>query len=275
METRTSHGGLELPAIGFGTYNLRGGSGVDAVVSAIATGYQLIDTAFNYENEGVVGQALRSCGRRDGLILTSKLPGRHHDYEAALNAVEESVYRLGVHTIDLYLIHWPNPKVGKYVEAWRALIEARDRGLVRHIGVSNFLPEHILRLEKETGVIPEVNQIELHPYFAQEEALAFHEEYGIITEAWSPLARAGKLMDEPVIRDIASRYHRTPAQIVLAWAIARGAVPIPKASSIERQEENLHAAHIRLDDEDVHAITKLSSPEGRMRGQDPAEYEEF
>lgn len=275
METRTSHGGLELPAIGLGTYNLRGGSGVDAVVSAISTGYQLIDTAFNYENEGVVGQALRSCGRRDGLILTSKLPGRHHDYDAALYTVEESCYRLGVETIDLYLIHWPNPNVGKYVEAWRGLIAAREAGLVRHIGVSNFLPEHILRLEKETGVVPEVNQIELHPYFAQEEALACHEEYGIITEAWSPLARAGELFDEPVIRELAQRYHRTPAQIVLAWSIARGVVPIPKASTIERQEENLHAAHIRLDEDDVRAITALSHPDGRLWGGDPATHEEF
>lgn len=276
MTEQRAHNGFTLPAIGFGTYRLNGAAGAEAVREAVRGGYRLLDSAFRYENEGAVGRAVRDSGAdRTSLIVTSKLPGRHHEYEAALRTVEESVYRTGLDAIDLYLIHWPNPITGRYVEAWRALIEARERGLVRQIGVSNFLPKHIERLERETGVLPVVNQIELHPFFPQREALDYHRERGIITEAWSPVGRAGEPMHAAVVAEIAAARGITPVQAILAWHVARGAVPLPKSQDPERQRENLAAAGIRLDEAEVEAITALGRPDGRLKGQDPAVYEEF
>ncbi len=216
MRTFTTNGGLELPVIGFGTYKLNGNSGADSVAQAIANGYRLIDSA------GIT---------REQVIVTSKLPGRRQRYESAIKAVEESVFRTGLGYIDLYLIHWPNPRVDKYVEAWQALIAAKDAGLVRHIGVCNFLPEHLTRIIDETGVVPEVNQIELNPYFPQLDLAGFNTSKGIITQAWSPLRR-GELLEDPAITALAASHGVTPGQIVLAWEVARGVVPIPKASSV-------------------------------------------
>ncbi|MFZ1382320.1 MAG: aldo/keto reductase, partial [Scrofimicrobium sp.] len=195
-------GGVELPKIGLGTYRLNGESGARAIDAAIGAGYRLIDSAFNYDNEGAVGQAVRNTEvPREELIITSKLAGRYHAYDQARDSIEESLFRLGLDQIDLYLIHWPLPKVDKYVEAWEALVNAQQRGIVRWIGVSNFLPEHIERLEKETGVLPAVNQLQLHPYFPDTEAVEYNASRGIITEAWSPLGRGRELLDEPVIKD--------------------------------------------------------------------------
>ncbi|MGX9346695.1 aldo/keto reductase [Microbacterium sp. KNMS] len=276
IPTWTAHGGLELPVLGFGTYRLKGSDGADGVARAIEKGYRLIDSAFNYENEGTVGAGVRRAGiDRDEVIVTSKLPGRHHAYDEALETIEESVFRSGLGDLDLYLIHWPNPKTDRYVEAWEALIEARERGLVKAIGVCNFLPEHLERLERETGVLPEVNQIEMHPYFPQEELLRFDAEHGILTEAWSPLGRGNDLLENEVIVDIARKHGATPGQTVLAWAIARVSIPIPKAASDERQLENLGALEVELDEEDIAAITALGRADGRLADQDPAEYEEF
>lgn len=207
--------------------------------------------------------------------MTSKLPGRHHACDEAVATVEESVFRTGLGYIDLYLIHWPNPRAGRYVEAWRALIDARERGLVRAIGVSNFLPEHIDRLHTETGVLPEVNQVELHPYFPQTDLLAYDEAHGILTGAWSPLGRGNDLLRNLVIGEIAGLHDATPGQVVLAWAIARGVIPLPKAASDRRQAENLGAVGLTLADDQVAAITALGRPDGRTAGQDPATYEEF
>ncbi|MGK9219609.1 MULTISPECIES: aldo/keto reductase [unclassified Microbacterium] len=276
IPTWTAHGGLELPVLGFGTYRLKGSDGADGVARAIEKGYRLIDSAFNYENEGTVGAGVRRAGiDRDEVIVTSKLPGRHHAYDEALETIEESVFRSGLGDLDLYLIHWPNPKTDRYVEAWEALIEARERGLVKAIGVCNFLPEHLERLERETGVLPEVNQIEMHPYFPQEELLRFDAEHGILTEAWSPLGRGNDLLENEVIVDIARKHGATPGQTVLAWAIARVSIPIPKAASDERQLENLGALEVELDEDDIAAITALGHADGRLADQDPAEYEEF
>ena len=276
IPTWTAHGGLELPVLGFGTYRLKGSDGADGVARAIEKGYRLIDSAFNYENEGTVGAGVRRAGIvRDEVIVTSKLPGRHHAYDEALETIEESVFRSGLGDLDLYLIHWPNPKTDRYVEAWEALIEARERGLVKAIGVCNFLPEHLERLERETGVLPEVNQIEMHPYFPQEELLRFDAEHGILTEAWSPLGRGNDLLENEVIVDIARKHGATPGQTVLAWAIARVSIPIPKAASDERQLENLGALEVELDEDDIAAITALGRADGRLADQDPAEYEEF
>jgi diketogulonate reductase-like aldo/keto reductase len=230
----------------------------------------------NYENEGAVGRAAQAAGDvRDELVVTSKLPGRHHRYDEAVTTVEESVFRTGLDHIDLYLIHWPNPKVDLYVQAWRALIEARERGLVRHIGLSNFLPEHIERLVAETGVAPVVNQIEVHPYFPQQEAIDYHREQGILVQGWSPLGRGNDLQEHPVIVEIATAHGVSPAQTILAWHVARQVIPLPKAASPQRQAENLDIFGIKLTDAQVEAITALGRPDGRLADQDPAVYEEF
>lgn len=271
----TAHNGFTLPAIGLGTYALNGYAGAAAVAGAIGAGYRLVDSAFNYENEGSVGRGVAESDiARDEVIVTTKLPGRHHPSEKARTSIEESRSRLGLDTTDLHLIHWPNPSQDEYVQAWAALVDAQARGVVRQIGVSNFLPEHLERIEKETGVRPVVNQIEVHPFFPQEEQIAYHREQGILTEAWSPLGRARALLDESVIIEVAASHDITPAQTVLAWHVARGTVSIPKASSLEHQIANLAAAEVVLDDAEVAAITALGRADGRLFGADPRTHEE-
>lgn len=274
MTARIAHNGFTLPEIGFGTYLLNGAAGVDVIDSAISVGYRLLDSAFNYENEGAVGRAARNAEVSD-LIVTSKLPGRHHAYDEAITTIQESVYRTGLEAIPLYLIHWPNPKQDLYVEAWRALIEAQQRGWVHQIGVSNFLPEHLDRLERETGVLPVVNQLEIHPYFPQQDAITYAHAKGIIVEAWSPVGRGTTIASEPVIEQIAETHEISPFQVILAWHVARGVVPLPKSSDERRQRENLEAAAIVLTDDELAAITALGRPDGRLHDQDPARYEEF
>ncbi len=276
MKTLSAYDGFTLPEIGFGTYKLNGVNGLDAVERALDAGYTMLDSAFNYENEGMVGKAVRESGvDRDSVQVVSKLPGRHHAHDEAAYTVEESLFRTGLDRLDLYLIHWPNPLVDKYVEAWQALIEAKEKGLVAAIGVCNFLPAHIERLVRETGVRPVVNQIEMHPYFPQEDTLAYDKEHGILTEAWSPLGRNNDLLANPVVTEIAKAHDATPGQTVLAWHIARGAVPIPKAASNKRQIENLQAQDLTLTADEIARITGLARPDGRLAGQDPATYQEF
>lgn len=271
----TAHNGFTLPALGLGTYALNGDTGAESVATAIDAGYRLLDTAFNYENEGSVGRGLRAAGvDRSEIIVTSKLPGRHHPSAKARTSIEESRSRLGLDVTDLHLIHWPNPHQDEYVQAWQALVDAQQRGVVRQIGVSNFLPEHLERIERETGVRPVVNQIEVHPYFPQSEQLAYHREHGILTEAWSPLGRAQELLDEPVIREVAAAHDISPAQVVLAWHVARETVAIPKASSREHQVSNLEAGAVVLDRAEVESITALGRPDGRLFDADPASHEE-
>ncbi|WP_176086461.1 aldo/keto reductase [Martelella sp. HB161492] len=276
IPTLTLNDGTTLPALGFGTSPMKGSSAVEAITAAIHNGYRLLDSAFNYENEGALGAAIRKSGiAREQLRLCSKLPGRHHKYEQAIAAVEESLWRAGLDYYDLYLIHWPNPLQDLYVEAWRAMIEVQKRGLVRSIGVSNFLPAHLDRLKQETGILPAVNQVEIHPYFPQEEQLAYNHAQGIVTESWSPFGRGTKIMTEPVVADIATKIGKTPAQVILRWHLQRGALPLPKASSPKRQQENLAVFDFTLDDADLAAMTALGRPDGRLQGQDPARYEEF
>lgn len=273
--TRTAHNGFTLPAIGLGTYRLNGAEGAAAIAAGIDAGYRLVDSAFNYENEGTVGRGVSAAVTdRAEVIVTTKLPGRHHPSEKARTSIEESRFRLGLDVTDLHLIHWPNPIQDEYVQAWAALVEAQQRGVVRQIGVSNFLPEHLERIEHETGVRPVVNQIELHPYFPQEEQLAYHREHGIITEAWSPIGRAKDLIAERAVTEIAAAHGITPVQTVLAWHIARETVAIPKASSLEHQQANLAAASIVLSDDEVAAITALGRADGRLFDADPRTHEE-
>lgn len=265
-----------LPAIGFGTYLLNGHRGVDTMTRAIANGYRLLDSAVNYENEGALGEAVRTSGMpRAELRLVSKLPGRHHHFDEAITTIEESLLRARLDYFDLYLIHWPNPKQGLYVEAWRALIEAKSRGLVRSIGVCNFLPDHIETLERETGVTPSINQIELHPFFPQAQQRAFDESHGIVTQAWSPLGRANALLQNEALQGIAGRLGKSVPQVILRWQIDLGVIPLPKATSQERQIENLAIFDFTLTDEDKAVIAGLARPDGRTADQDPAEYEEF
>ncbi len=276
IPTLSLNDGHALPAVGFGTYKLNGVAGADAIESALGNGYRLLDTAFNYENEGTVGAAVRrSDVPREQIIISSKLPGRHHAYDEALTTIEESVYRTGLDHVDLYLIHWPNPKRGKYVEAWKALIEARERGLVTSIGVSNFLPEHLQRLIDETGVTPAVNQIEMHPYFPQAEQRAWDAAHGIIDEAWSPLGRANSLLQDPAIQRIADAHQRSLVQVVLRWHVQQGVIPLPKATHAERQVQNLSVFDFELSSAEMAEITALGRPDGRIANQDPNEYEEF
>ncbi|MGG3574075.1 aldo/keto reductase [Bacillus gobiensis] len=272
----TLNDGLTVPAIGFGTYKLNGNEGANGITSAIDVGYRLIDTAYNYENEGTVGEAVRrSSTPREELRITSKLPGRYHTYDKAVTTIQESLYRANLDYYDLYLIHWPNPKQDHYVEAWQALIDAKKWGFIRSIGVCNFLPEHIERLEKETGILPSINQIELHPFFNQEEQRKFHEEKNIATESWSPLARASEVLHNDTIQQIANNQNKTISQVILRWHYQIGAISIPKSASPKRQLENISIFDFSLDETEMKIIAELTRPDGRINDQDPATYEEF
>ncbi|WP_375400100.1 aldo/keto reductase [uncultured Amnibacterium sp.] len=267
--------GARLPAIGLGTYGLRGAAGVAAVGTAIDAGFRLLDTAFNYDNEGAVGRAIiDSTVPRDELIYSTKLPGRYHGYELALQAVEESLFRSGLDRLDLVLIHWPNPSVRKYVEAWRALVEARERGLVRMIGVSNFLPEHLDRIIGDSGVVPVLNQIEVHPYHPQDEVRAANAERGILTEGWSPLGASSDLIGHDIVTGIAEAHGTSPALVLLAWSIALGVIPLPKSATAARQAANLTAFDLELGATDLDRLRRLAGTDGR-RHSDPSEHEEM
>ena len=275
MPTHTLNDGTTLPVIGFGTYPLKGDEGITAITSALEVGYRLLDTAVNYENEREVGEALRRSGLpRDEVQVASKLPGRHHAYDDAVRSVRESLERLGLDHLDLYLIHWPNPSVGRYAEAWRALVDLRREGLLRSIGVSNFTEQHLHRVIEETGVTPAVNQVELHPYFPQAGMRAVHERLGIRTESWSPLGKRQAPFTEPPVARAAERHGVTPGQVILRWHLQLGAIPIPKSATAERQRQNLDVLGFTLGDDEVAEITALGRPDGRLFGGDPDVHEE-
>ncbi len=272
----TLNDGTTLPMVGLGTYALRGLPGAEAMAEALRKGYRLLDSAVNYENEGAVGQAVRLSGvPREQIRVTSKLPGRHHKKPNVTWCIEESVQRMGLDYIDLYLIHWPNPSQELFVEAWEGMIEARERGLVRSIGVSNFLPEYLDELIAKTGVAPSVNQIELHPYFNQAEQRAADKARGVLTQAWTPIGKGTALLAEGVIVDIANKHSRTPAQVVLRWHLQLGVLPIPKSATPARQVENLGVTDFQLDDADMAAIATLTRVNGRLFDGDPRTHEEF
>lgn len=268
--------GTTLPVTGLGTYGLWGNAGANAVSSGINAGYRLIDTAYNYENEGAVGEGIKRSGiSREDLWVTSKLPGRYHSYEKALVAVQESLYRSNLDYFDLYVIHWPLPNQDLYVEAWQALIDAKKWGLVRSIGVSNFLPEHLERIIQETGVTPSINQVELHPFFNQEEQRHVHAEHGIQTQSWSPIARAADILTNETISKIAETHNKTIPQVVLRWQYQIGSVSIPRSTSPQRQRENLAIFDFALSETEMSAIAELTRPDGRLFDMDPATHEEF
>lgn len=270
--------GTTLPAVGLGTVQIKGAKGVTSVLTAIQNGYRLIDTSTNYNNEGMVGEAVRrSTVPREKLIISSKLPGAAHDYDKAILMIQESLYRIGIDYFDKYLIHWPLPKQGKYVEAWQALVDAQKFGLIKTIGVSNFLDEHLTKIIDETGVTPATNQIERHPYFNNKELVRVNEEKGILTEAWSPFGREiNDVLTNPVIKEIAERQGKTAAQVILRWNIENNVLPIAKSASSKNQITNLDLFDFELTDEDRQQIDSLDQGEdGRLQGQHPNEYEEF
>lgn len=272
----TLNDGGSIPVIGYGTVFMKGESGAASVKNAIDNGYRLIDTAMKYDNEGSVGEGIRRSGvDRDELYIANKLRASFYDYDEALKSVEESLFRMQVDYFDLILLHWPNPRQDQYVEAWKALIEAKEQGYVKSIGVSNFLPEHIERLIDETSVLPTVNQIELHPYFNQRHMHEWNQKNDIITQGWSPLSRGQTVVHDDTIRKIAEDKDRTVAQIILRWHIQLGVVPIPKAAEESHQKENLDIFNFELTADEMDQMNGLTKEDGRIGNQDPLEYEEF
>lgn len=269
----TLNDGTTIPAIGLGTWPMDDTQAEQAVVDALGLGYRLVDTATNYRNETGVGRGIARSGvPREEVVVTTKLPGRHHGYEETLASFEESRDRLGLDYVDLYLVHWPLPRVDKYVDSWKAMVKLREDGLVRSVGVSNFTAEHIERLGKETGVLPSVNQIELHPYFPQAELRAFHADKGILTESWSPLGRGTDLLDDPMVGAVAEAHGVTPGQVVLRWHVQLGAVPIPKSGDPGRQRANLDVFGFELT---AAQMTAVADRAHRRVGGDPEVHEEF
>jgi len=267
VPTRPMNDGHLLPVIGLGTYRTDDAAAAEAVRAGLTAGYRLIDTAASYYNEAGVGQGIATSDvPRDEILVTTKLMGADHGYEPALRAFDESRKRLGLEYVDLYLIHWPLPRLDRYVESWRALLRLRDDGLVRSVGVSNFNPAHVDRLIAETGVAPAVNQVEMHPYFAQEAVRAYNEAHGIVTQAWQPLARKTALLTEPPLAALAARHGVTPAQVVLRWHLQRGVVPIPKSGTPARQRANLDVFDFTLTDAEMAAL--VDRPQSRS-GADP------
>jgi 2,5-diketo-D-gluconate reductase A len=267
VPTIALNNGVTIPQLGFGTYLIEPRYTKEAVLAALETGYRHIDTAEMYGNEKEVGQALRESGvDRADVFVTSKLNNGFHAYGDALAAFARSLDELKMEYLDLFLIHWPMPAVGDYVETWKAMEEMYRSGRVKAVGVSNFQSRHLNRLFQETSVVPAVNQIEVHPYLTQDELRAFNTDHGIATEAWSPIAQ-GKVLDDPVITAVAERLDRTPAQVTLRWHLQRGDIVFPKSVTRSRVEENFRLFDFELPQEDMVAITALDR--GERTGPDP------
>ena len=265
--TVTLNNGVEIPQLGFGVFKVKPTETVSAVTTALRVGYRHIDTAEMYGNEKEVGLAITASGLdRDDVFVTSKLNNNHHPYSDALAAFDRTLSDLGLEYVDLFLIHWPLPAVGDFVETWRALESVYRDDRARAIGVSNFHADHLRRLLDETELVPAVNQIEAHPYLTQEPLRAFNASHGIKTEAWSPIAR-GRVLDDPTIKDVVDRTGRTAAQVVLRWHIQLGNIVFPKSVRLDRIEENFNIFDFELSGEDMAAISKLDR--GERTGPDP------
>jgi 2,5-diketo-D-gluconate reductase A len=268
--TVTLNNGVEIPQLGFGVFKVKPTETVSAVTTALRVGYRHIDTAEMYGNEKEVGLAITASGLdRDDVFVTSKLNNNHHPYSDSLAAFDRTLSDLGLEYVDLFLIHWPLPAVGDFVETWRALESVYRDDRARAIGVSNFHADHLRRLLDETELVPAVNQIEAHPYLTQEPLRAFNASHGIKTEAWSPLAR-GRVLDDPTIKDVVHRTGRTAAQVVLRWHIQLGNIVFPKSVRLDRIEENFNIFDFEISGEDMAAISKLDR--GERTGPDPDKF---
>jgi 2,5-diketo-D-gluconate reductase A len=263
----TLNDGAEIPQLGFGVFQIPPEQTAETVTRAFETGYRHIDTAAAYRNEAEVGQAFRASGLdRDQVFITTKCFTDSHGYDEATRALKESLARLELDHVDLYLIHWPVPAHDRYVATWQAFIDLRREGLVRSIGVSNFQPHHLERIIDETGVTPSVNQIELHPRLQQRGLRREHADRGIVTEAWSPLAQ-GEVLDEPILTEIARSHGRTTGQVVLRWHLQLGNVVFPKSVTPERIAENFEIFDFQLSDDEMGTIAELDA--GERTGPDP------
>jgi len=263
-----SHGAV-MPRVGLGTSPMGDAEAERAVAEALEAGYRLVDTAEAYRNEVGVGRGLKGAPREE-LFVTSKFNKQWHSVDGVRTTFEASVERLRIEYLDLLLIHWPNPDQDRYVDAWLGLIELREAGLVRAIGTSNFKPSHLQRVIDETGVAPEVNQIQLSPLWTKQENRDFHAQYGIVTEAWSPIGRGSDLLERPVVVEIARAHGKRPAQVVLRWDVQLDVVPIPKSANRQRLEQNLALFDFALTDDEM---AQLSALDGS--GSAPADSDRF
>lgn len=260
-----------LPQLGFGVWQVSNDEVTPAVATALEAGYRAVDTAQGYDNEAGVGAALAASGiPRDQLFVTSKLRTKLHGYDDAMRGLEATLKALKLDYLDLFLIHWPAPARDLYVKTWKAFVGMKEQGLVHSIGVSNFLPEHIDRLVTETGVVPAVNQIELHPEYQQRDVRAYHASNQIQIECYSPLG-SGAVLDNPVIAEIATALGKSPAQVILRWHIQQGLAVIPKSVTPERIRENLAVFDFTLDENAMDRIAGLDRPDGKT-GSDPATF---
>ena len=263
--------GVEIPQFGFGVFQVPADETAETVQAAFDAGYRHIDTAQMYGNEEGVGRALAQSGLpRDEVFVTTKLNNDGHGYDSALRKLDESLEKLGTDHVDLYLIHWPRPQEDRYVETWKGFEKALADGKTRSIGVSNFTVTNLERLAKETGTVPAVNQIELHPRLVQRELRNYHAEQGIATEAWSPIAQGGELLTDGVLKELAEKYGKTPAQVVLRWHIQLGNIVFPKSMKPERMQENVDVFDFDLSNDDMDAVAALDRHE--RTGPDPDDF---
>ncbi|MDB5563312.1 MAG: aldo/keto reductase [Hyphomicrobiales bacterium] len=267
--------GNSIPQLGFGVWQVPNDEVTPPVVEAIRGGYRSIDTAQGYDNEEGVGEAIREAGLpREELFITSKLRTKSMGYDEALRGYDESRQKLGLDYLDMFLIHWPLPARDRYVDTWRALIKLKQDGVVRTIGVSNFLPEHIDRLIAETGVVPAINQIETHPKYQQRNVRDYHKRRGIQLESYSPLG-SGAVLKDPVIAAIAKKHGKTPAQTIIRWHLQEALVVIPKSVTPQRIRENLQVFNFALDREDMVTIARLDDPVNGKTGSKPEEFNDL
>ena len=265
------HDGTSIPQLGFGVFQVPPEETAATVAAALEVGYRHIDTAQMYANEAGVGTAIKESGlARDDLYVTTKLNNGFHRPDDARRAIDESLERLGLEQTDLFLIHWPLPTRydGDFVSTWRALIEAQEAGKTRSIGVSNFHPAHLDRIVDETGVVPVINQVEVHPFLPNEDVRAANRRHGVATEAWSPIARGG-VNDDPTIAEVAAAVGRTPAQVTLRWHVQRGDIVFPKSMRAERMRENFEIFDFELSDDQVAALSGLDRGEDGRHGAQP------
>lgn len=261
--------GSTIPQIGLGVWQVDPDITSEVVRWGIEAGYRLIDTAEGYRNEEGVGEAIRAAGvPRSELFITSKLRNGAHQRDAALRAFDDTMRKLGIDQIDLFLIHWPVPSQNKYVEAWQTLVELRKAGRIKSVGVSNFNQDHLERIVGETGVTPVVNQIELHPRFQQRDKRDFHKKHNIHIESWSPLG-SGRLLSDPTLEKLAKKHGKSVAQIIIRWHLQEGLVVIPKSIHRERIAGNFDVFDFELDGDDMHTIHGMDARDGRT-GPDPA-----